>query len=96
MAEVRLIARIIAREGKAAEMKELLKQMLKPTRAEAGCKFYDLLESNQPGVFYFNELWESQSHLDAHMASTHFKNIFAQVPELVAEPPQLDFLKNVE
>jgi quinol monooxygenase YgiN len=96
MAEVRLIARSTAREGKATELKELLKQLLKPTRAEAGCKLYELLESSQPGVYYFNELWESQAHLDAHMASNHFKKIFGQVNELVSVPLQVEFLKNAE
>jgi quinol monooxygenase YgiN len=95
MAEVRLIARNVAREGKAAELKELLKQLVKPTQAEAGCKLYELLESNQPGAFIFNELWESQAHLNAHMASAHFKEIHIQTKDLVAAS-QVDFLTKVE
>jgi len=54
MAEVRVIARAVAREGKAGELKALLRGMVKPTRAEEGCKYYELFESNLPGLFYFN------------------------------------------
>jgi quinol monooxygenase YgiN len=69
MAEVRVIARALAREGKAEELGTLLAGMVAPTRIEEGCKFYELYASNIPGLFYFNELWESQAHLDAHRAA---------------------------
>jgi quinol monooxygenase YgiN len=95
MAEVRLIARVVAREGKAEELRALLRGMVAPTRAEAGCRFYELFSSSQPGVFYFNDLWESQKHLDAHMATPHFTTIFNQAKELFAQAPELNLLTEV-
>ncbi|HWZ50067.1 MAG TPA: putative quinol monooxygenase [Granulicella sp.] len=96
MAEVRVIARALAREGKAAELKALLAGMVAPTRAEAGCRFYELFASNIPGLFYFNELWESQAHLDAHVATSHFTEIFAKAKALLAEPLEVNLLEPVE
>jgi quinol monooxygenase YgiN len=95
MTKVRVIARAVAREGKADELKALLRGLVKPTQAEAGCIYYELFESNIPGLFYFNELWESQAHLDAHAASSHFTEIFGKAKALFAEPLEVNLLKAV-
>ena len=95
MAQVRVIARAVAREGTADELKALLRGMVVPTRAEAGCIYYELFESNIPGRFYFNELWESQQHLDAHAASKHFTEIFGKAKALMQGPPEVNLLTEV-
>jgi quinol monooxygenase YgiN len=95
MAGVRVIARAVAREGKAGELKELLSGLVKPTRAEDGCKFYELYESNIEGLFYFDELWQSQEHLDAHAASKHFTSIFGEAKKLLKEPLEVNLLEEV-
>ena len=41
--------------------------MLAPTRAESGCKLYELYESDTRGRFYLCETWASQAALDQHM-----------------------------
>jgi hypothetical protein len=41
MEAVRLIVRIVAQDGKAAEVKGLLRKMVGPTRAERGCRYYE-------------------------------------------------------
>ena len=96
MTEVRVIARAVAREGKAEELKALLRGLVEPTRAEAGCIYYELFESNLPGLFYFNELWESQAHLDAHAATSHFTEIFGKAKAFFAEPLEVNLLTAVE
>jgi quinol monooxygenase YgiN len=96
MPEVRVIARAVARDGKAEELKELLRGLIAPTRAEAGCIYYELFESNLPGLLYFNELWESQAHLDAHAASSHFTEIFGKAKALFREPLEVNLLTAVE
>jgi quinol monooxygenase YgiN len=95
MQEVRVVARVVAQSGKADELKALLRQLVQPTLAEAGCKYYELFASNLPGVFIFNELWESQKHLDAHVASAHFRDIFGKAPALLAEPLEVNLLTSV-
>ena len=96
MPEVRVIARAVARDGKAEELKTLLRGLIAPTRAEAGCIYYELFESNLPGLLYFNELWESQAHLDAHVASSHFTEIFGKAKALFSEPLEVNLLTAVE
>jgi quinol monooxygenase YgiN len=95
MAEVRVIARFVARSGKENQLREVLRSMLAPTRAESGCKLYELYESDSPGRFYFYEIWESQAALDQHAASAHFKHLEQTVGELVQEPFEVNILQKV-
>jgi quinol monooxygenase YgiN len=95
MAEVRVIARSLARRGRENELRELLRGMLAPTRAESGCKLYELYESDSKGRFYFYEIWESQSALDQHAASPHFKYLEQTVGELVQEPFEINILERI-
>jgi quinol monooxygenase YgiN len=96
MDPVRVLARATAREGKANELKALLRKMIMPTRAEQGCRYYELFESSVPGVFFFNELWHSKEDLDAHTESKHFTEVFDQAKELLQEPIELNYLSEVE
>jgi quinol monooxygenase YgiN len=95
MAEVRVIARSLARRGRENELRELLRGMLAPTRAESGCKLCELYESDSKGRFYFYEIWESQSALDQHAASPHFKYLEQTVGELVQEPFEVNILERI-
>ena len=61
MAEVYVIARAVACSGKENQLRELLRGMLAPTRAESGCRLYELYESDSPRRFYFSRPsgWQS-------------------------------------
>jgi quinol monooxygenase YgiN len=95
MAEVHVIARSVARTGTEDQLLELLKGMLAPTRAESGCKLYELYESDSKGRFYFYEIWESQAALHQHAASPHFKHLEQTVGELVQEPFEVNILERI-
>jgi quinol monooxygenase YgiN len=69
--------------------------MLNPTRAEPGCKSYDLYESDSKGRFYLYESWESQAALDQHKATTHFKRLAEAGKDLVAEPFEVSVLTRI-
>jgi len=67
-----VVATIVARPGSEATVRAGLEGLLAPTRAEAGCVTYDLhVDLEDPCRFVFHELWESEEHLDAHLASDH-------------------------
>jgi quinol monooxygenase YgiN len=95
MAEVRVIARSVARKAREKQLRDLLQGMLAPTRAEPGCKLYELYESNSKGRFYFYEIWESQAALDRHAASPHFKHLEQTIGELVQEPFEVNILETI-
>lgn len=83
MAEVRIIARATARNGREDELRTALQAILAPTHAEPGCKLYELYASDTPGRFYFYELWESKEALDKHAASPHFQKLTKTIAELL-------------
>ena len=95
MADVHVIARSVARRGRENQLRELLRGMLAPTRAESGCKLYELYESDSKGRFYFYETWESQAALDQHAASPHFKHLEQTVGELVEGPFEVNILGRI-
>jgi quinol monooxygenase YgiN len=95
MAEVRVIARSETRKGKESQLRELLRGMLAPTRAESGCKLYELYESDSKGRFYFYETWESQAALDQHVATPHFRHLQQALGELIQGPFEVNILERV-
>ena len=96
MAEIRVIARFVARKGNEDQLRTLLQSMLTPTRAEPGCQLYELYESDSRGRFYLYETWESQSALDRHIATPHFKHLQQAVGEVLTEPFEVNILRTVQ
>src|SRR5260370_42150141 len=94
MTEVRVIERSVARKGNEAGLRALLQGMLVPTRAEQGCKSYELYESDSTGRFYFDETWESPAALDKHTATPHFKYLEQAIAELLLEPFEVNILRS--
>lgn len=84
--KVELIVPLVAREGKAEELKKEALAMLNPTHAEPANEFYRLYESETPGHFFFHELWQSQDALDAHLNTPHFKHFSEAIKNFLAEP----------
>lgn len=95
MAAVRVIARFVARKGNEDELRSLLQGMLVPTRAEPGCKSYELYESGSKGLFYLWEVWESQAAVDQHAATPHFRHLQQRAEKLVGEPFEVNILKRI-
>jgi len=96
MTEVRVIARSVARIGKEDQLRALLQGMLVHTRAEQGCKSYELCESDSTGRFYFDETWESDAALDKHIATPHFNYLEQAIRELLLEGPfEVNILKRI-
>ena len=83
MDEIRVIARALAREGKEEQLRNTLVGMLAPTRAEQGCRLYELYESNKRRLFFFYEEWESQDVLDRRTKTPHYKQLVQNVRDLL-------------
>jgi len=66
---------IEAVQGREAELTDILKALITPTRSEPGCISYELnVSQEKPGAFLFYEKFADQAALDAHVASPHFQN----------------------
>ncbi|MDP9054581.1 MAG: antibiotic biosynthesis monooxygenase [Acidobacteriota bacterium] len=84
---VTVIAEMVARAGREADLKTELLQMVEATRPEEGCVQYDLhVSTKECGHFLFYENWTTQEALDRHAASAHLKAFGTIASELLAEP----------
>jgi quinol monooxygenase YgiN len=86
----------IAKEGCEQKMKELLSAMVKPSKAEKGCIFYEIFQyKNKPGKFMAVETWEDEAALDGHKASQHYK-VYKSSYEPYCEKKYTDELEVLE
>ena len=63
-------------------VKRLLQELVEPTRKEARCITYDLLQNVQdPSDFTFVEEWTSEEALERHLSTKHIGQCRAQIPD---------------
>ncbi|KAB8313656.1 antibiotic biosynthesis monooxygenase [Erwinia endophytica] len=87
---VYIVAKFIAKAGKADELEKVLHDGVKPARAEAGCLHYDLYRNVEDGnVFLFHETWKDAAAVDFHNDQAHFKTMIAAAEPLLVQPPEL-------
>ena len=84
---VHIIARFNAKPDSIDALRKQLLAMLEPTRQEAGCIRYDLLNSiAEPTDFTFVEEWASQAAIDAHMQTPHLQALLVDTAPLITGP----------
>lgn len=87
---MRVVANIHANLEQAQEVKDILVGLIEPTRREAGCILYELLQDlEDPAEFCFVEEWESGPHLEAHLKTAHFLSAAAALEGKVSRPTDI-------
>lgn len=87
---LRVVARIVALPEKVEALKVVLLELVEPTRHEAGCIQYELLQNqSDPTDFTFVEEWTSDDALNTHLVSAHMKAGGAKLNGLVAAEPDI-------
>lgn len=87
---VKVLAHFVAKPGCEAALEALVRGLLEPTRAEAGCVMYRLWRQREnPAAFTLVEEWASDAALDRHLAMPHLERAKAALPALLAEPLQV-------
>jgi quinol monooxygenase YgiN len=67
-----VIAKFTAKSGMEDRLKAVLEALVAPTRLEAGCLHYELVQAqHDPRQFTFFEKWEDLEALTAHAQTTH-------------------------
>ena len=88
--QVTVIARMRAKSGMEHRVREELRRLIAPTRAEAGCLNYDLHDSSSdPQAFLFHENWRSLPDLEAHRRTAHLKHWRDIAPDLLEAPAEV-------
>jgi quinol monooxygenase YgiN len=78
MSKLTIVAHITAKSDKIELVKAELEKLIDVTRAEEGCRQYDLHQDNEdPAHFMFYENWDSRELWQAHMNNQHLKDYLA-------------------
>jgi quinol monooxygenase YgiN len=81
--KVKTIAVLTARPGKTDALRDLLGELIGPSRAEPGNLRYDLwVDPAQPGRFVLDELYADLAAVEAHHATRHFQIYLARIADL--------------
>ena len=87
---IQVVAVITAKPGSEDAVRDALRALVGPTRAEEGCLSYDLHESvAAPGAFVTTELWSDPSDLDKHMETEHIQGALAVLGSELAGAPAI-------
>ena len=90
------IVRFEAKPGKEGEFREALRQVLEPTRAEAGCRAIRAFESvNGPLVFSIHSEWVDEAAFDKHARLPHTLRFLQTADECLTHPVQGLRLKEI-
>jgi quinol monooxygenase YgiN len=77
--KISVIAEIKAKAGHEEEVRVILHELVAPSRSEAGCEAYHLLEDKKtPGSFSTYEEWAHVKSLEAHLAGEGAKAALAK------------------
>jgi quinol monooxygenase YgiN len=91
-----VLARIKAKPGQEAQVRNELLSLVAPSRKDDGCMNYDLHQAaDDPTSFLFHENWASKAHLDRHLQKPDLQAVLARVGQMVAEPPQITFWEKI-
>jgi len=85
---IKIMARISSQSGAESSMRDILQDLVGPSRNEAGCQSYELFQDEEnPLEFVTIEHWAEQAAADAHMATPHVAAAIAKAAPLLAQPP---------
>ncbi|WP_248767345.1 putative quinol monooxygenase [Pseudomonas sp. MWU12-2345] len=84
--EIRVVAILRAKPGRAAELEPHLKACVVPSRAEPGCREYVLhVDQADPERFVFVERWIDQAAIEHHRKTEHYRIMGAAIGDLLSE-----------
>ncbi len=82
--ELCIFTRFHARQGASEAVEEALREVMAPTKAEAGCLSIHVFRSiRDPQVFYIHSRWKDEGAFEAHAAMTHTVRFVERVEPLL-------------
>lgn len=80
---VKLVATLVARPGKADDLKALLDGMIGPSRAEPGNLRWDIWQdASDSNRYILDELYTNSDAVAAHRATPHFQNYLSKINDV--------------
>ena len=96
MSKVSLIAKLTAAEGKADALVEALNALIPEADEEEGLEVYSVhADNDNPGTFYFFELYRDQAALDVHGKGARMKAAMGAMGGLLGARPEITMMTPV-
>jgi quinol monooxygenase YgiN len=87
---IHILARHFARPETVDQVRRILLSLIEPSRAEAGCLKYELLQNtDDPTDFTFVETFASEDALKMHAAAPYIAGLAPRLKDLVARPSEV-------
>jgi quinol monooxygenase YgiN len=98
MTPIHLLVDLDVADGRQAEFVTMFtREFVARSRVEPGCVLYELWQDrDQPAKMTILEIWESQAHLDAHLAQSWFKEWAPRMEAMMAVPIGIRFFNAVD
>jgi quinol monooxygenase YgiN len=81
-----LVADVHGRAALVAELRALLDELARHSRAEPECSGFRILAAEQPGDFVMIGCWGGEAAMREHYRSAHYRRYREQVGPLLARP----------
>ena len=93
---IHVIARHFAKSETVDEVRRRLLELIAPSRAEAGCLKYELLQNvDSPTDFTFVETFADDEALKIHAATPYIAGLAAKMTDLVARPAEVSRYRTI-
>lgn len=90
MSKIAMVAKLVAVEGKAEALGEVLGRLVTAAQQEPGTELYVLSQDlGRPEAWFVFEVYTDQAALDAHGSSPTMAEVFGALDGMLAEAPEL-------
>ena len=100
MTKIIVFASFYPKKEKSNEVKEIILNMIAPTRAEEGNEIYNFYETkkddNKNISFHLFEIYKDSADLDFHRSTSHYKNYRSKVADLLDKPIEVKILETID
>lgn len=96
---ITVFASFYPKKKQERNVKEVLSEMVQPTRDEKGNKVYDLYNMNSESgdeTFHLFEVYEDTEALEFHRNTEHYKNYRKKILDFLEKPIEVKVLNQIK
>ena len=100
MSKIIVLASFYPKKDKCIKVKEIITNMVKPTREEQGNEVYNFYEEKSNDdknvSFHLFEIYKDSAALDFHRNTSYYKNYRSKIIEFLEKPIEVKILNPID